>query len=224
MKRVCFAVLAALMVLSLVGCGDMTGLPDTLPTLEPFNLDGATPTPEPADTSVPAATAVPTVTPEPVPVQTPAAVKEDASGEGASEETASGEASEETASEELASEELASEEPASEEPEEEPEEEPVEEPEEEFSLVPGTYEGENESVLTVEEDGSCAYETLVSGTIGEAPVSAWLTFRGTLENGEITFDSVWFGDIDLTQVALSAGLEDASGWEAAAELLYACEE
>ena len=92
--------------------------------------------------------------------------------------------------------------------------------EEPLPLVPGTYEAEDGSVLTVGADGSAAYETLVSGTVNGRPMSGRLTFTGRLENGAFTFDRVRFFMLDLTDAAASLGYTSAAHWEEAAEALY----
>ncbi len=88
-------------------------------------------------------------------------------------------------------------------------------------LVPGTYEGSDGSVLTVKADGTCSFETLVSGLVNGAPMSGRLTFHGTVEGGEFSFDRVTFYGLDLTKIAAGAGYTDGSYWEEAAGIIYA---
>ena len=88
-------------------------------------------------------------------------------------------------------------------------------------LVPGTYTGSDGSVLTVNADGTCTYETLVSGTVNGSAMSGRLTFHGTVEGGVFSFTKVTFYGLDLTKIAESAGYTDASYWETAAGIIYA---
>ncbi len=90
----------------------------------------------------------------------------------------------------------------------------------ELLIVPGTYTAEDGSVLTVNEDGTAAYETVVSGRINARPISGRLTFTGTLEIDGFSFDRVKFYILDLTDIAASLGYTDASLWEGQAEDLY----
>ena len=88
-------------------------------------------------------------------------------------------------------------------------------------MIPGAYEGEDGSVLTLEEDGTCAFETTVSGSINGVRTSARLTFRGAAEDGAFSFTRVMFYDLDLTSIAAALGYTDASLWESAAAAVYA---
>ena len=88
-------------------------------------------------------------------------------------------------------------------------------------LVPGTYEAEDGSVLTVKKDGACTYETEVSGEVNGNALSGRLTFHGTLEDGAFSFTKVTFYGLDLTGIAANAGYTDASHWESEAARLYA---
>lgn len=112
---------------------------------------------------------------------------------------------------------------SSDEPTEEPSEEPSAEPEEEtpLPLVPGRYEGEDGGVLNVKEDGTCTYETMVSGTVNGRAMSGRLTFHGTVEDGVFSFTKVTFFGLDLTRQAKEAGYTDAAHWEQEAAALYA---
>lgn len=87
-------------------------------------------------------------------------------------------------------------------------------------IVAGTYEGSDGSELEVEEDGSCEYETLVSGTVNGKAMSARLTFHGTLEEDGFSFTKVTFYGLDLTAIAASVGYTDAAYWETAAGIIY----
>lgn len=88
------------------------------------------------------------------------------------------------------------------------------------TLRPGTYEGVDGSVLTVEADGTCTFVTEVSGKINGKAMSADLTFHGTVENGVFSFDKVTYGAIDLTAIAAAAGYSNAAPWEASAAIIY----
>lgn len=94
-------------------------------------------------------------------------------------------------------------------------------PEEEQGVRPGTYTGSDGSILIVEEDGACTYETEVSGKINGKAMSAALVFHGVVgEDGVFSFDKVMYGALDLTALAAAAGYTDASPWEAAAAIIY----
>lgn len=114
--------------------------------------------------------------------------------------------------------EASSEEPSGEASSDEPSAEPEESA---LPLVPGKYEDANGSTLNVKEDGSCTYETVVSGTVNGRAMSGRLTFHGTLDNGAFTFTKVTFFGLDLTEIAKDAGYTDAAPWEAEAAALYA---
>ena len=88
-------------------------------------------------------------------------------------------------------------------------------------LVPGKFEGPDGSVLNVKDDGTCTYETTVSGTVNGQAMSGRLTFHGTVEDGKFTFTKVTFFGLDLTKIAEEAGYTDASPWEEEAGALYA---
>ena len=88
-------------------------------------------------------------------------------------------------------------------------------------LVPGRYTAEDGSVLNVDPDGTCTYETRVSGTVNGRAMSGRLTFHGTVENGAFSFTKVTFFGLDLTRQAEAAGYTDASHWEQEAADLYA---
>lgn len=105
--------------------------------------------------------------------------------------------------------------------EEAPSGEPAGSDEKALPLVPGVYEGSDGSVLTVAEDGSCTYETLVSGAVNGRAMSGRLTFHGAVEGGEFSFTKVTFYGLDLTKIAENAGYTDASYWETAAGIIYA---
>ena len=85
---------------------------------------------------------------------------------------------------------------------------------------PGVYTGSDESVLTVQEDGSCTYETELSGKLNGKSMTASVTFHGTVAGGVFTFDKITYGALDLTALAAAAGYTDASPWEAAAAIIY----
>ena len=101
-------------------------------------------------------------------------------------------------------------------------EEPSAEATEEIEApVPGKYESEDGSVLNVGSDGTCTYETVVSGTVNGRAMSGRLTFHGTVENGVFSFTKVTFFGLDLTDIAKDAGYTDAAVWEEEAAALYA---
>jgi hypothetical protein len=87
-------------------------------------------------------------------------------------------------------------------------------------LRAGTYEGSDGSVLTVQEDGTCTYETTLSGTVNGSAMSGRITFHGTVENGEFSFTKVTYLGLDVTAVARNSGYDDASYWEQAAAIIY----
>ncbi len=87
-------------------------------------------------------------------------------------------------------------------------------------LRPGTYEGTDGSVLVVEEDGTCTYETDLSGTVNGVAMSGRLTFHGTVEEEVFTFTKITYGILDITSIAASAGFADLSYIEQAAQVLY----
>ena len=105
--------------------------------------------------------------------------------------------------------------------EEPPSEEPTDAAEDVLPLTPGKYESADGSVLNVESDGTCTYETKVSGTVNGRAMSGRLTFHGTMENGTFSFTKVTFFGLDLTEIAKNAGYTDAGPWEEAAAELYA---
>ncbi|MCC8356315.1 MAG: hypothetical protein LJU34_00410, partial [Oscillospiraceae bacterium] len=93
-------------------------------------------------------------------------------------------------------------------------------PEPTASLRAGTYQGEDGSVLTVKEDGTCTYKTELSGTINGQAMTGTVTFHGTVENGVFTFTKITYMGMDITSMATSAGYSDATYWEEAAASLY----
>lgn len=92
--------------------------------------------------------------------------------------------------------------------------------EEKSDLRPGTYVGSDGSILTVNEDATCTYETEVSGKINGKAMTAALVFHGVYENGAFSFDKVTYGALDLTALAAAAGYTDAAPWETAAGIIY----
>ncbi len=88
------------------------------------------------------------------------------------------------------------------------------------ALRPGTYEAGDGSVLEVAEDGTCTYETVISGTVNGEPMSGAVTFHGSVENGDIVFTKITYFGLDITALAAAAGYDDPSYWEAAAQSLY----
>lgn len=90
-------------------------------------------------------------------------------------------------------------------------------------LRPGTYVGSDGSILIVNEDATCTYETEVSGKINGKAMTAALVFHGVYENGGFSFEKVTYGALDLTALAAAAGYTDASPWETAAAVIYGSE-
>lgn len=90
----------------------------------------------------------------------------------------------------------------------------------ESDLRSGTYVGSDGSILIVNEDATCTYETTVSGKINGKAMTAVLVFHGVYENGGFSFDKVTYGALDLTALAAAAGYSDATPWETAAGILY----
>lgn len=88
-------------------------------------------------------------------------------------------------------------------------------------LRPGTYTGTDGSVLKVNADGTCTYETELSGTVNGRPMTGRVTFHGTAQDGAFSFTRVTYFGLDLTEMARAAGYADAGPWEAAAAALYA---
>lgn len=84
----------------------------------------------------------------------------------------------------------------------------------------GTYTATDGSELTVKRDGSVSYDTEVSGTINGTAMSAVLTFTGDMTADGITFTAVHYGFLDLTEIARSNGIDDATRWENDAWALY----
>lgn len=84
----------------------------------------------------------------------------------------------------------------------------------------GTYTASDGSELTVKRDGSVSYDTEVSGTINGTAMSAVLTFTGDMTADGITFTAVHYGFLDLTEIARSNGIDDATRWENDAWALY----
>lgn len=96
---------------------------------------------------------------------------------------------------------------------------PTEAPE--AAIRPGTYTGEDGSVLTVASDGACAYETFVPMVVGGEELTEAVTFRGTVtEDGVFQFTKVSYHGMDITSFAVRAGYEDCSPWEGSAAALY----
>ena len=89
-----------------------------------------------------------------------------------------------------------------------------------MEIVPGSYEDEAGSELTVKKDGTVTYKTEVSGKINGSPMSAKLTFHGEVSGQGFVFDKVTYMGIDLTAIAAANGLTDASPWQTAAWQMY----
>lgn len=93
-------------------------------------------------------------------------------------------------------------------------------PEQTGGLRPGRYEGPDGAVLSVSEDGTCTYETTVSGTVDGEEMSGTVTFHGAVYGGDITFARITYYGLDITALAAAAGYDDFSYWETAAESIY----
>lgn len=91
---------------------------------------------------------------------------------------------------------------------------------EEKELRPGTYVGADDSVLTVAEDGTCTYETMIAEPEDGAPLDGPVTFHGTVDNGVISFEKVTYYGLDITALAAQAGYDDGSYWENEAIAIY----
>lgn len=116
-------------------------------------------------------------------------------------------------------------EPEDEEPAGEEEPEPTAEPKPTAEPVPavrpGTYTGTDGSVLTVSDDGACAYETEVILTVNGQNVSETVTFLGEVDaEGIISFEKVTYRGMDITSMAAKAGYDNAGRWEDAANAIY----
>ena len=98
---------------------------------------------------------------------------------------------------------------------------PIPTPEPTPSLRPGEYVGSDGSVLNVGSDGSCTYETELSGTVNGQRMKGRVTFHGTVEDGVFTFTKITYFGLDLTAIAKAAGYGDADYWETAAAIIYA---
>lgn len=88
-------------------------------------------------------------------------------------------------------------------------------------LVAGTFTGSDGSVLTVSADGTCAYETTLSGTVNNIRAEGRVTFHGTVADGVFTFDKVMYYGLDVTEIGRASGYTDYSYWEQAAAVIYA---
>lgn len=211
-KRVLSALLAGLMILTLCACGKGSGeaavTPEPLLAAPNAYAPGAEPTPvreasgEMAAATPDAEPAPETVTPEPTPVPTAEITPEPTPAATIVPPPVFEEAAPVVTAEPAAT-------PA-----------PTEAAVAKADLRPGVYVGSNGSTLTVEEDGSCTYETEVSGKLNGKAMTAVLVFHGAYENGGFSFDKVTYGALDLTTLAAAAGYTDASPWEAAAAALY----
>ena len=89
------------------------------------------------------------------------------------------------------------------------------------TLRPGTYTGDAGSVLTVNEDGTCTFETVLSGIVDGTELEGAVIFHGTVENGQFSFTKVTYYGLDITALAAQAGYDDAGEWETEAGELYA---
>lgn len=88
------------------------------------------------------------------------------------------------------------------------------------TLRPGTYTDADGSVLKVSEDGTCTYDTVISGAINGEAMTGTVTFHGTVEDGKISFTKITYFGLDITALAAAAGYSDPAYWEAAAQSIY----
>ena len=85
----------------------------------------------------------------------------------------------------------------------------------------GTYEGMDGSVLTVEADGACVFETYIELVVDGKPLDEAVTLEGTVdEEGAFTFTKVTCHGLDLTALAGQSGYEGDDRWAASAAALY----
>lgn len=88
-------------------------------------------------------------------------------------------------------------------------------------LVAGTFTGSDGSILTVEADGTCTYETTLTGTVNNIRAEGRITFYGTVEHGVFSFTKVMYYGLDVTEIGRANGYTSYSYWEKAAAVIYA---
>ena len=88
-------------------------------------------------------------------------------------------------------------------------------------LVAGTFTGSDGSVLVVNDDGTCTYETTLTGTVNNIRAEGRITFHGTVEEGVFAFTKVMYYGLDVTEIGRANGYSNYSYWEQAASLIYA---
>lgn len=193
MKILCLICASALLTLALTGCGSDPDILSDAEEVMSIVMDIAEDIADPTPpTQAPAATDTPdTSGSEEIPLpEEPAATEEIQNGQEASEEISSEEPGR----------------PATEEPAN--------------AVRPGEYIGSDGSVLHVAEDGTCTYDTTLSGTINGDAMTSEVTFHGTVENGEISFTKITYFGLDITALAAMAGYDDSTYWETVAEIIY----
>ena len=87
--------------------------------------------------------------------------------------------------------------------------------------MPGTFTGSDGSVLTVMADGTCTYETTLTGTINGIRAEGRITFHGTVHEGIFIFTRAMYYGLDVTELGRASGYTDYSVWERAAATIYA---
>lgn len=87
-------------------------------------------------------------------------------------------------------------------------------------LVTGTFVGSDGSTLTVASDGTCSYETTLTGTINNIRAEGRITFHGTVDGGVFTFTRAMYYGLDVTEIGRASGYT-FTYWEEAAAVIYA---
>ena len=88
-------------------------------------------------------------------------------------------------------------------------------------LVAGTFNASDGSILTVNADGTCTYETTLTGTVNNIRAEGRITFHGTVEDGVFHFTKVMYYGLDVTEIGRASGYTEYSYWEQAAAVIYA---
>lgn len=91
-------------------------------------------------------------------------------------------------------------------------------PEQTPAMRSGVFTGED-GVLTVEENGTCTYETPITFTVDGEEVTDTVTLYGTVTEGSFSFSKAVYAGLDITSLADRAGY-DAAQWEEEAAALY----
>ena len=87
-------------------------------------------------------------------------------------------------------------------------------------IKPGTYQGEEDRVVTVKKDGTATYKTTLSGTVNGMAMTGKVTFSGTVDAQGFHFTKVSYLGMDITSMAAQAGYTDAIVWELEALEIY----